>query len=195
MVDEPSPEQEQSEQSDQEAAVDPLTLFPPAMRKAVEGLAYLGKLTETVNYCGHSFGLQTLRPQHRLAIGVVLQPYRDTVMEVNAYKYLYVAMALTHVDGDHHFCDPIGPDIEAFARGRLNYIGNPDKGWSEPTIDFLWSKYTLLDAVAAKGCSELDFLAQKNQIPTSSIWQDALADPDSSTAEMSLGFPPYMPSS
>jgi hypothetical protein len=186
----------ESELADEpEEAIDPLTLFPPNIQKAVEGLMYLGQLTETVRFCGHSFGLRTLKPQHKYAIGQVVQPYRNTLVEVDIWQNTHVATALTHVDGKHDFCPAIGPDMEDFVRGRLNYVSDADRGWYDPTLEFLWTRYAVLEATATTAIAELQRLSLRSQPPTSSPWLDSLIVPGPSADETNLGIPPFMTSS
>lgn len=180
-----APEQEEVVKS-----IDPLSLFPPNVSKAVEGLIHLGQLSDTVNFCGHTFGIRTLKPQHKYAIATVLQPYRSTIYEVDIYQNLHVATALTHVDGKHDFCPAIGPDIEDFVRGRLNYVGNVERGWYPPTLEFLWTRYALLEATATEAIAELHRLSLRGQPTTSSPWLDSLIVPGRSDDETSLVFQP-----
>lgn len=186
---------EESAVASPEEVIDPLTLFPPNIRMAVEGLMYLGQLTDTVQFCGHSFGIRTLRPQHRFAIAQVIQPYRNTIEEVGIYRNATVGIALTHVDGDHNFCPPIGPDLEDLVKARLNYVGHHETGWYPPTLEFLWTRHQLLELTAAKAIAELHSLSQRSQPTTSSPWLDSLTVPESSADETSADIPLFMTSS
>lgn len=145
----------------EEEKLDPIQLFTPAVQKAVEGVAFLGRLTETVKLAGHSFGLQTLRPELKYAIGQVIQPYRNTLIADKIWRNAHIAAALTHVDGKANFCDPIGPSIEDFIQGRLNYISDKDDGWYEPTLEYLWYQYQILELKASKAVEQLNFLSQQ----------------------------------
>jgi hypothetical protein len=180
-----SAEVKDSSETEQEV-IDPISLFTPAVQKRVEGLMYLGQLTDdSIRFCGHTFGLRTLRPQHHFAISQVLQPYRNSTAEVDMYEALHVGMALTHVDGDRHFCDPIGPDVslEDLARARLFYIGNGDTGWYPATISYLWGEYQLLESAATKAVIELHSLSLRGEPKTSSPWLDSLIESASSPEE------------
>lgn len=187
---------ESSEESvETEKAIDPLTLFPPNIQKAIEGLMYLGQITETINFCGHSFGLRTLKPQHKYAISQVVQPYRNTLSEVDIWRDCHVATALTHVDGKQNFCQPIGPDIEDFVRSRLNYVSNIEHGWYPQTLEFLWVRYALLEATASAAVAELQRLSLRSQPPTSSPWLDSLTVPGPSDDKTNSVTPLFMTSS
>lgn len=174
------------EQVREDEQVDPLSLFPKEMRRPVEGLMYLGQLSETVNFCGHTFGLHTLRPAEKFAISIVLQPYRNTVFEVDVFQALHVGLALSEVDGDQDFCPPIGPSLEDLARARLNYLSggkNGEGGWYPPTIEFLWTRYMLLEATAAKAIQELENLSLGGQPTNLPPWLDSLIAPGTSAKE------------
>lgn len=172
--------------------VDPLTLFPEEWRQPVEGLMYLGQLSETIEFCGHTFGLRTLLPQDKFAISSVIQPYRNTIMEVDVYQAAHVAAGLTAVDGDENFCPPIGADINAFLQGRLNYIA---KRLYPPTIEFLWTRQQLLEATAAQAIKEMDRLLRGSQPITLPPWLDSLTEQGSSPDETDSATQPSTPSS
>lgn len=158
---EETPQQSQS----QEENIDPIALFTPSVQRVVEGVAYLGKLTETVTYAGHRFGLQTLRPEHRYAIGQVIQPLNGTIVWDKAWRDAHIAAALTHVDGHYDFCDPISPNMEDFVRGRWQYLTNKDTGWYEPVLEFLWYQFQFLELKASKAVEQMNFLSEMNQKP------------------------------
>lgn len=183
------------EQSVQEESLDPFSLFPPEIRRAVEGLAYLGQLTDSVAFCGHTFVLRTLKPYHEMAIAQALQPYRNTIYEVDVFQHLHVGLALTEVDGNPNFCPQAGPDNVAFANARLRYLTDDTTGWYRPTLDFLWQRYALLEALAAKAVEELDRLSSRGQPTSLQPWLDSLIVQGSSPAPTSSETPPHTSSS
>jgi hypothetical protein len=170
--------------------LDPIALFPPEIQDAVTGLTYLGQLTEDVTFCGHTFGIRTLRPQHHMAIAQVLQPYRNTVQEIDVFRNLHVAMALTHVDNNQNFCPAIGPDLEGLVSGRLNFVSHHETGWYPPTLEFLWQRYVLLEAKATAAIKALDHLSQGSQQQQSLPWLDSLIGLGLSPDATSSGTPP-----
>lgn len=187
------------EQSSQEKSeIDPFTLFPAEMQQAVTGLSYIGQLSEDIVFCGHTFSLKTLRPAEKLAAGVALQPYRNTVAEVDAFQALYVGLAVTSVDGDADFCPPIGPNMEDYARARLNFVLNGKDGqggWYSPTIEYLWREYTRLDATAAQAVKELHRLSQRGQHQNLQPWLGSLTEQGTSHEETPSESPIPTPSS
>lgn len=153
--------------ADEVREIDPLTLFSEDIRIPVSGLMYLGQIEETVEFCGHSFGLRTLLPQDKFAIGIVLQPYRNTLVEVDAFQAATIGAALTHVDHDAEFLPAVGPSLESHIRARLGWLG---KTFYPPTIDFLWTHQQLLEAKSIAAMQELDSLLPGNQPTTSPPW-------------------------
>lgn len=126
-----------------EEVTNPLAEFPPEVRVAVDGLIHLGQLDEDFEFCGHTFGLKTLKAGEEIAASAAVQHLRGTIKEPDAWAAAQVALALTHVDDDPDFCPPAGPDQVAYAKARYNYLV---KSWYTPTILFLFQCYsTLLD--------------------------------------------------
>lgn len=153
-------------------SVDPFAVFSDRVRTPVEGLVYLGQIQETVEFCGHTFELRTLQPQHRFAISVAVQPYRDTLSEADAYQAAHVAMAVVTVDGQD-YCPPIGPNLNSHVEARLKYVG---KNWYGPTIAFLWSEYIKLEQKAVEAIQELDRLSKGSQPMNLPPWLDSLIE-------------------
>ena len=162
---------EEPSESVGEERIDPLTLFSENIQLPVEGLMYLGQYSESIEFCGHTFGLRTLLPQDRFAIAVAMQPYRNTIMEVDAFQAAHIAMALTEIDHDKDFCPPVGPGIDATARGRLNWVS---KNLFPPVVDYLWVEYQRIEAQALLALQELDHLSKGNQPTTLPPWLDSL---------------------
>jgi hypothetical protein len=174
----------------QEEAVDPIELFTESIRKPVEGLMYLGQLKETVHFCGHTFEMKTLLPQDKFAISIVLQPYRNTIHEIDAYRALHVGMSITTVDG-RDYCSAIGPDIESLAAARLRYVG---ANWYPPTVEYLWNRYVALEAASVKAILEFDRLSQGGQPNNLPAWLGSLIEQGPSPDAMDGVIPPSTPS-
>src|SRR5208282_392642 len=143
-----------------EETKDPLKLFSEEIRIPVYGLAALGHLTKKIEFCGHSFTLKTLRPSERAAAAMAAKPWRETLVEPEVWANAQVALAVTSVDGDHEFCIALGPDLEDFARSRLNYVTDPNKGWSKPTLAFLYEEYLSVEDEALTAINELRNLSR-----------------------------------
>lgn len=174
--------------------IDPFELFDPQIRESVRGLSFIGYLEKTVKFCGHSFTLRTLRPGEKAAIATAVQPWRETLMESVVWANAHVGLALTSVDDDEAFCPQIGPELNSFARARLNFVTNPETGWFQPTLDFLYTEYLNLEAEVLRAIEELQNLAQRNQ-QSSLPFADSLTEPGTSADETNGATPSPDPSS
>lgn len=104
----------------------------------VTELVKLGHLSRDYEFCGHTFGLQTLRADADLAVGVALKDWQDNAKQPQMWAAAHVGMALTHIDGDDAFCPPTGPNKGQFAKARLAWVtGN----YFMPVIMYLYERY------------------------------------------------------
>jgi hypothetical protein len=150
------------------------------IRSAVEGLIYLGELEEEVEFCGHTFGLKTLRAYEEMAAASVVEKFRNTLKEPEAWAAAQVGLALTHIDGETDFCPSIGPDSSAFAKARFNYIS---RKWYWPTIQFLYNEYTRIQGKQLGAIRAVQDLSNRS-LPTSSSSADSSEKQDTSSGEM-----------
>lgn len=140
---------------------DPFHGFDPKIRRDVEGLEYLGYLTDTFSFGGHKFTISTIHPDEELAAAQVVQPYRGTLKEPDAWIMAQVAMALKVVDNDPAFCPPIGPDVLEFAEARFRYV---TKRWFFPVIEWIhWQRYVPLQQRAIAAMEALQSKSQRNR--------------------------------
>lgn len=180
------------EQVSEETRIDPLALFSEEIRVPVAGLMHLGYLTETINFCGHTFVLETLRPYVKYAIAQALEPYRNTLQEPEVYAALHVGMALTSVDGVSDFCPPTGSNLREYVDARLRWI-TTETGWFQPTINFLYANYINLENKVQAGMMELQNLSGGNR-DTSLPLPGFSHAPGHSTEETPSDTPPSEPS-
>lgn len=172
----------------EEEVINPFEEFPPETRMDVEGLLHLGHLTADVEWCGHEFGLRTLKLGEELAASKSIEGFRNTLKEAEAWASAQIALALTYVDGDEDFCPPAGPSLDAHARARLNYLG---KNWYWPTVEFLYTEYVRLQQRQLEALRALQDLSARNRL-TFSPSADSLKGPGTFNAEMNtetLGAP------
>jgi hypothetical protein len=73
--------------------------FDPRWRQEFTGLLYIGALTETFTLYGHKFTIATPTQTEFLQIGLVIEPYQNTLMAEPAYQMARVAAYLVAVDG------------------------------------------------------------------------------------------------
>jgi hypothetical protein len=144
---------------DAEARVDPVTFFSPEIHRSVEGMIYLGAYSKEINFVGHRFTMETIRPHMKYAIGVAMEPYRNTLVEPQVWGSMHVGVALTEVDGHRDFCPPVGDNEVEFVKARLEWLTNKT-GWWQPTIDYLFGEYLAMEQIVIQAIQELHSLAQ-----------------------------------
>lgn len=159
---EPEPEPELEE------ALDPITFFSPEIHHAVTGMIYLGKYEKTINFIGHKFILQTIRPHLKFAIGQAMQEYRNTIIEPQVWAAMHVGVALVSIDNNSQFCPPSGSDEVEYVRQRFNYVTN-ETGWWQPTIDYLFAEYTAMEIITNQAIQELQDLALAGKVISSPL--------------------------
>jgi hypothetical protein len=161
----------------------PFAIFSERVREPIEGLAHIGHLEKPIDFCGHTFVLKTLRPGEKAAVAVAAKEWRETLAESEVYANAHVGLALVSVDGNDAFCPPAGPDMNTYARARLNYITNPSTGWHQPTLDFLFNSYLALEEEALRAIEEFQDLANRSQQPSQPS-ADSLTDSGTSSNEI-----------
>jgi hypothetical protein len=144
---------------DADDRIDPVTFFSQEIHQAVTGMIYLGAYSKQIEFVGHRFTMETIRPHMKFAMAIAMEPYRNTLQEPQAWGGMHVAMALTSVDGKKDFCPPVGDNEVEFVKARLNWLTNKT-GWWQPTIDYLFGEYLAMEAVVVQAITELHSLAK-----------------------------------
>ena len=116
--------------------------FDERHEEAFNGLLYLGALTKTFKWLGHTFVLRTLMTNENLAIGLMVKEWDGTIMENRAYATACVAACVLSVDGQ----DLPGPAFEetdeARLRRRFNLVASQ---WYPWTVDAVFNAYLELN--------------------------------------------------
>lgn len=146
--------------------IDPLQLFPEQHQERVRGLAYLGFIEKSIDFCGHTFGMKTLRPAEKAAIAILVDPWKGTLAEPEVWANGHVGLSLTSIDGNTEFCNAVGPNINDYAQARFKYITNPETGLYQPTLDFLFGFYLQLEGESLEAVKEFQNLAERSQQPS-----------------------------
>jgi hypothetical protein len=113
--------------------------FDPRLREDFEGLAYVGRLEDTVDVLFHRFVVRTLTDVEKLEIALVVKQWQETVAYGKAYRAAVVAAGLMSVDG-RPILSPRN-DISRI-RQQFDYI---TKRWHDTVIDLLFSKIDALE--------------------------------------------------
>lgn len=158
----------------QEESVD---TFPPEIQLDVDGLVWLGHLSEEVKFCGHTFELRTLKGDEDLAAGIVAKDYLETLGQGRAFAWAKLAFALVSIDGHNEWSPQLGPDKTAFGHQRFKYL---TENWYWPVAQYLYEELVLLEQrqLAALGAmQDLSSGSRTRSTPS----PDSLTDPGDST--------------
>ena len=153
-----------------------LDQFPPEVQDAVDGLAWLGHIEDTVRWCGHSFTLRTMKASEELEAALLAKEFADTFGQVKAHAWANIALALVAVDGDEDFCPPIGPDKRQYARALFNYV---TENWYWPVGEYLFGQYVALIQRQARAIEAIENLSERS-LRTSWPSQDSLSGQEGS---------------
>ncbi len=154
----------------------PFANLSPPIHQRVEGLMSLGKLTDEVEFCGHRFGIRTLYGNEELLAGLLAKDHEGALTQPKAWVWAHLALAITHIDGKEDFCPPIGPDEEAHARARFNYL---TKRWFWPTAEFIFQRWNDLQRQQAEAIQAVRDLSTRSLRPSSPS-QSSLNEPGDS---------------
>ena len=113
--------------------------FDPRIGSDIEGLLFLGYLTQSASIFGHHFVLKTLRRGERLAALQFVQPYEETLGIAQALETALLALSIISVDG-RPLSIPLGP---ADDKPELTLERNwPTVAkWYDPVLDALYLEY------------------------------------------------------
>jgi len=114
--------------------------FPPEVKQDVDGLMWLGYLTDSFDLYGHSFVIRTLTRGERLAITQITKEYEETLGMADAYQTAIVAASLMSIDGKplvdlHKGSNPLHRIKENFELVQK---------WYDPVIESLYERISQL---------------------------------------------------
>jgi len=115
--------------------------FDPRYRQAFEGLLFIGKVSRTFRWLGHTFIIRTPRIDEILEIGQLHEPYNTSVADVKAYQTLLLAAIVETVDGQP-LPIPFSDDV-SLIQSKFDYI---KRHWYPWTLDKLYEEYLILDS-------------------------------------------------
>lgn len=121
----------------------PADTFGPGVSADVEGLLFLGYLTDHFELWGHSFTIRTLRRGERLAIAQIVQDWENTLGYADAFQTAYVAACMMEVD-NRPLAMPLEPGEEkrplTWIRRNFEIVNR----WFDPVIEQVYEKYSNL---------------------------------------------------
>lgn len=116
--------------------------FDPRISDDVEGLLFLGYLTQSVTIYNHTFVLKTLRRGERLAVTQFARDYEDTLGIADALQTGYLALAIVTADGRPLSIAISDEERDPLVRLEANY--RVVSRWFDPVLEALYSEYTFL---------------------------------------------------
>lgn len=158
--------------------------FDPALAAEVEDLVTSFDIEEDVDFAGHTFGIRTLSVGEEIAASKVIQGFRDTIKEAEAWTSALIGVALTHVDGDENFCPALSKNKGDLARSRFNYVSQ----WPWPIIEHLFRAYAQLKQQQLEKIRRVQDLSQGSLL-TSWPSDDSFSTPGTSSAPTNLESP------
>lgn len=125
------------------SAQEPLPEFDPKVRQEFEGLLYLGRLTKTFTWMGHSFTIRTLTVGEVLEVGLLHKDYLNTYADVKAYQAAVVAACVMAVDGKPLPMPLTNTPADTSLANRFQYVL---RSWHPPVLDAIYEEYLVLEA-------------------------------------------------
>lgn len=110
--------------------------FPPQIQVDVDGLMWLGYLTDSFELFGHSFTIRTLTRGERLAISQLTKEYEDTLGMADAYQTAVVAASLIVIDGR----PLIDLEMNTSTMSRIRQNFEIIQKWYDPVIEALYER-------------------------------------------------------
>src|SRR5262249_25014295 len=121
--------------------VEPVDAFDPRHAEAIDGLLWLGKLTDSFHMFGHRFTLKTLTRGERLAVTQVARDYADTLGASMALETAVVAACVVSVD-NRPLNPDLGPNMDPVDRVAANFAVVQD--WYDVVLEQIYERYSQL---------------------------------------------------
>lgn len=116
--------------------------FDPRYRSDFDGLLYLGALTDSFEWAGHSFTIKSLTVGDLLEVARISKDWEDTMGASRAYTSAICAACVLTVDG-RQMVQPIARDSPGRVLERFEYI---KKNWYPYSVDAIYNRYVILEA-------------------------------------------------
>jgi len=115
--------------------------FPEEHRLPFQGLLYVGALTKTFEWFGHTFTIRTLKTDELLEVGLLTSSYGGTIAEARAYPAAVVAACLETID-NQPLPIPIVDGTGSRVEYRFNWVRSK---LYPPAVDAIYSEYKILE--------------------------------------------------
>ncbi len=112
------------------------------MHQAFEGLAFIGKLTDTFTWMGHRIIIRTLVADELLEVGLLAKRYMGSLGEAKAYQMACVGACIVTADGQPLPLPMTNGDLAELVEFRFNWV---KANWHSIVHDAIYEKFLLLD--------------------------------------------------
>jgi hypothetical protein len=131
----------------------PADEFDARYKTDIDGLIWLGFLTDTFMVYGHTYTIKTLTRGERLAVTLAVKEYESTLGAVMALEAATVAACLLMIDGTPIYpgADPNDPPLP-----RIIQSFNLICSWHDPLIAKIYEKYSQLQLRQIQAFFELE---------------------------------------
>lgn len=132
---------------------EPLPRFDPKVADDLVGLLFLGALSSTFHWAGHTFKIRTLKHGEILEVAEIHRPYVGTLGEMKAYQSAIVAGCIVSVDGKY-LPAPLSSDpTDTSLSNKYEYINS---NWFAPVIDVVYDQYLKLEVRVQAAIDSMD---------------------------------------
>ena len=116
--------------------------FDPRVREDFDGLLYLGRLTDTFSFIGHTFVIRTLTTGEMLEVALLQKPYRESMGDMKAYQAALAAACVVSVDGKPMPLPITNEPVDTALVNRFEYV---KRTWFPPLIDVIYERFLALE--------------------------------------------------
>lgn len=141
----PSPTLSDDSPSGSEVEVE-LPSFNDKWKLPFEGLLFLGALTKTFIWMGHTFKIRTMTNADQLEVGLVQSQYNGTLGEIKAYQGAVCAACIVSVDNKPLPIPISNTPEDTLLQTRFEWINH---NWFPWTIDAIYDAYLNLEATVS----------------------------------------------
>ncbi len=134
-------------------------IFPPRSKDDIEGLLYLGKLTQIVNVYGHDFTLNTLTTGEELAVSLLVKKWEGTVGISKAFMTATIAASVSSVNGRPFYTPITVTRNSQHISDKFNKILE----WHFPVVQGLFDEYTKMVERQTNAFRALEGKSQRSQ--------------------------------
>jgi hypothetical protein len=131
----------------------PADEFDARYKTDIDGLIWLGFLTDTFTAYGHTYTIKTLTRGERLAVTLAVKEYENSLGAALALEAATVAACLLMVDGQPIYpnVDPNAPPLPRIIQA-LNLVNT----WYDPLLAKIYDKYSQLQIRQIQAFFELE---------------------------------------